>query len=148
MNNQNSPDREIIKFMQSNSQFTIATCEDQQPYCAICYYAYSENLNAIIFKSNSGSRHINEAQGNPRVAAAIASNKNKLTDSKGVQLEGDFVEPNAEQVLEAKRCYYSKFPFALAIPGNIWLIKLTKIKYTDNRLGSLNKINWELKAIK
>lgn len=145
MTNPNHPDQEIIKFLRSHHQFTMATSVEEQPYCAICYFVYSENLNAIIFKSSSDSRHIKEALRNAKVAAAIISSTNKLTESKGVQIEGKFIEPNTEQVHEAKRCYYLKFPFALAISGNIWLIELTKIKYTDNHLGHQNKLNWELK---
>ncbi len=140
--NTNLPD--VIKaFIQSQHVFTLATSIDNKPHCAICYYAYSEKLNGLVFKSSGQSQHIKAGIQNKEIAASILPIKVEINKVRGAQIEGNFMEPGDEQMKEAKKNYYKKFPFALVIPGDIWLIELIKIKFTDNRLGFAKKINWE-----
>lgn len=138
----NLPDKRILDFIKSQDIFTLATCSDNKPHCAICYYAYSEKLNGLIFKSSKESLHVNEGMNNNTVAAAISHSKSDISKIKGAQIEGSFTEPNELQIKEAKHSYYKKFPFALAFSGDIFLIELTKIKFVDNSFGFAKKINW------
>ena len=39
--------------------------------------------------------------------------------------------------------YHKKFPFALAMSGDIYAVQLEKIKLTDNGKGFGKKINWQ-----
>jgi uncharacterized protein len=132
----------ILKFILSQNQFVLATCVNGKPHCAICFYAYSEKLNSLIFKSKSESLHVVEGIANKEIAAAITNSQNRINEIKGAQIEGIFIKPDVDQIKEARQNYYKKFPFALAIPGEIWLIELTKVKFTDNSLGFAQKIIW------
>lgn len=135
------PDR-ILNFIRSQSLVTLATSLNNIPHCAICYYAYSENLGGLIFKSSAQSRHVQEGIINPRVAAGVSQTESDINKIRGIQAEGTFVELNDTQIAEAKRTYYKKFPFALAIPGDLWLLELTNIKFVDNSLGFSKKMYW------
>lgn len=135
------PDR-ILKFVELQVLLTLTTCLENRPHCAILYYAYSSTLNMLIFKSKGDSRHVMEGKINNQIAASISFTGSDIMQIKGAQIEGKFIEDN-EVLNEAKKSYYKKFPFALVIPGDIWLIELTKIKFTDNSLGFSKKINWE-----
>jgi uncharacterized protein YhbP (UPF0306 family) len=142
MDEKNSIDTRIVNFIETEKVFTLATCIDNKPHCAICYYAYSEKLNILIFKSSRSSEHIKQGLSNTKIAAAIF-NSNTIATSKGVQAEGNFIDGTEKQKNEAKKIYYLKFPFALSFSGELWLIELTKIKFVDNSLGFSKKIYWE-----
>ncbi|MEO6902439.1 MAG: pyridoxamine 5'-phosphate oxidase family protein [Bacteroidia bacterium] len=136
-------DKRILDFIKKQKLFTLATCVDNKPHCSICYYAYSEELNTIIFKSSKKTNHVIEAQNNNNVALAISNDTKEIINIKGVQIEGLFFEPNENQITAAKKSYYLKFPFAITFSGEIWIIELTKIKFTDNSLGFSKKLVWE-----
>lgn len=145
LNNNNLPES-ILNFIRTQSIFTLATSAENTPHCAICFYAYSEKLNALIFKSDRQSRHVVEGINNKNVAVAISPSKIEISKIKGAQIEGTFIEPDAEQLKEGRQNYYKTFPFAIAFAGDIWLIELNKIKFVDNTIGFAKKINWERKT--
>lgn len=143
MHRENTIDLRIINFIQTEKILTLATCANNKPHCAICYYAYCEKLNIIIFKSTNHSEHVQQGLNNTKTAATIYSSKTTIASNKGVQLECDLITGNENQRREAQKKYYLKFPFALSFPGELWLLELTKIKFTDNSLGFKTKLNWQ-----
>lgn len=142
MNSHNIIDPKIVNFIQTEKILTLATSFNNKPHCAICYYAYCDKLNMLIFKSSNHCEHIQQGLKNTCTAVTIYSS-NSIATSKGVQLECDFVIGNDRQKQESRKIYYSKFPFALTIPGELWLLELTKIKFTDNSLGFSKKLHWQ-----
>lgn len=133
----------IVAFLRQNTNLTIATCENNVPYCANCFYAYNERKNFLVFKSDNQTKHIRQAIGNNRVAGSITPDKIEATKIRGVQFQGFFSEPRNELLESLKKTYYLRYPFALAFPGSIWAIELTQIKMTDNTLGFGKKIEWK-----
>lgn len=143
MNCEQIIDPKIINFLQTEKILTLATCVNDKPHCAICYYVYSEKLNMLIFKSSNHCGHVQQGLINSKTAVAIHSSSNAIATAKGLQLECDFITGTESQNKEAKKVYYLKFPFALSFPGELWLLELTKIKFTDNSLGFSKKIHWQ-----
>lgn len=137
------PDRIIIAFLKAQTAFTIATCVNDVPYCASCYYAYSNDHNLLVFKSSINTLHIQNGIRNNRVAGSILPDKLITGKVQGLQFEGTFCQPSGELYNEAKMAYYKKYPFALAIPGDLWAVSLNSLKFTDNTLGFGKKIRWE-----
>jgi uncharacterized protein YhbP (UPF0306 family) len=43
---------------------------------------------------------------------------------------------------DASSHYHKKYPFALAMPGEIWTVQINSIKMTDSKLGFGKKITW------
>jgi uncharacterized protein len=77
---------------------------------------------------------------NPVVAGTILPDKLETVSIKGVQFTGMFTPAEGD---EASLIYYSRFPFARAIGGKFWVIKLKTMKYTDNTLGFGTKLHWQ-----
>lgn len=130
----------ISEFISGAKCLTIATQSANGLWCASCYYAYDEKNIALIFKSSDDTRHVQEGLRNPVVAGTILPDKLETVSIKGVQFTGTFTPAEGD---EASSIYYSRFPFARAIGGKFWIIKLKTMKYTDNTLGFGTKLHWQ-----
>lgn len=137
------PDKAIENFIQSQTALSIATSTNDIPYCATCFYAYAEEKQALIFKSGKETQHIMAALQNKQVAGTILPDKLVTGSVKGIQFNGVFIDPEGEMLDEARKIYYKKYPFALAFPGELWMVELHSIKFTDNTLGFGKKLKWE-----
>lgn len=133
----------IISFLKSNTNFTLATCLNNIPYCANCFYAFDENRSWLVFKSKSGTMHIRQAQQNKAVAGTVTPDKLHRAKIRGIQFLGNFIVPKGHLAESVKGVYYRKYPLAIAFPGDIWAIELTHVKMTDNTLGFGTKIEWK-----
>lgn len=136
-------DKSISSFIKAQTAVTIATSNENVPYCATCFYSFLEKYNAIAFKSSRETQHIIEAMKNKYVAGTIVPDKSEVGKIKGVQFSGIFVEPSGDLLNEAKNRYYIKYPFAAAFKGELWVIDLSYIKFTDNTLGFGKKLQWD-----
>lgn len=74
------------------------------------------------------------------IAGTILPDKLETVSIKGVQFTGAFTSAEDD---EASSIYYSRFPFARAIGGKFWVIKLKTMKFTDNTLGFGTKMHWK-----
>ena len=61
---------------------------------------------------------------------------------RGIQFQGIVSEPEGELLSKAKKQYLKTFPVAALMDTHLWVVKLTYIKMTDNRLGFGKKIIW------
>lgn len=138
-----APDLSIQNFLESQSVFTLATCGNDIPYCASCFYAYIPELQLLVFKSDEDTKHIEDALQNPIVAGTVLADKLDKTKIKGVQFTGLFKRPDSSVKSKAENAYLLKYPVSALYRGTIWLVELTKIKFTDNTLVFGKKIMWE-----
>lgn len=136
-------DERIEAFLKEQTVVNIATSVNNQPYCASCYYAFIPNENLIVFKSDPDTKHIEDALANNQVAGTVIPEKIVQAKIKGVQFTGVFKPANGSAGDKAKKGYLSKFPVAGLFRGDIWIIELTKVKFTDNTLVFGKKILWE-----
>jgi len=137
------PDQLIADFFKSQTVFTLATSFQDQPHCATCFYAYSEEYNMLIFKSSEKTDHIQQSLANSLVGGSILPDKLQTGKIKGIQFKGRLIVSEGQCLSDLKKTYYAKYPFALAMGGEIWTIALNWIKFTDNTLGFGKKIKWE-----
>lgn len=138
-------DEHISSFLQEQTNLTFATAANNIPYCSNCFYAFLSEFNAVTFKSNAETRHIQEALANENVSGTITPDKLDKLKIKGIQLTGKFIQPKEALLSAAKKKYYLKYPMALAMKGDLWVIEIRKIKMTDNTLGFGKKLIWERK---
>jgi hypothetical protein len=61
---------------------------------------------------------------------------------RGIQFQGIVSKPGGELLSKAKRAYLLRFPPAVLMNTHLWVVKLTLIKMTDNRLGFGKKLIW------
>lgn len=139
----NRIDKKITNYLKANTIFSLATSVDNKPYCAICFYAYEEEMNALIFSSDEKTRHIREGIHNSQVSGTIVNSKNEITRLQGIQFTGLFSEPEETMKEIAKKSYCEVFPFARLMQSPLWLINLEYIKMTDNTLVFGKKYTWE-----
>ena len=122
--------------------FTIATSVGNEPWCANCFYVYLEEENTLVFTTDIDTRHGKEFIRNPLVSGSVVLETMVIGKIRGIQFQGIVSEPEGEMLSKAKWAYLKKFPPAVLMDTHLWIVKLTLIKMTDNRLGFGKKILW------
>ncbi len=135
-------DSRIVKFFRRHHVLTIATTVRNEPWCANCFYAYLEEENSLVFTTDSNTRHGKEFLLNPLVAGSVVLETMVIGKIRGIQFQGTVSEPEGELNQKAKWAYLKKFPPAALMNTHLWVVKLTMIKMTDNRLGFGKKLIW------
>jgi len=135
-------DDRIIKFFRKHHVLTIATAVDNMPWTANCFYVYLEEENALVFTTDGDTRHGKEFIRNPNVAGSVVLETMIIGKIRGIQFQGIISEPEGELLSKAKWAYLKKFPPAALMDTHLWIVKLTLIKMTDNRLGFGKKLMW------
>jgi uncharacterized protein len=136
-------EKEIISFIKQHHVLTIATCIDNEPWCASCFYAYMDDENALVFTTDNTTRHGKEFTMNPIVAGSVVLETRIIGKIRGMQFQGIVSEPGEERMKKVKKTYLKKFPFAALMDTRLWVADLTMIKLTDNRLGFGKKMVWK-----
>jgi uncharacterized protein YhbP (UPF0306 family) len=137
------PEKRITDFLMRHHVLTLATSASNQPWCANCFYVYIEEENLLAFTSDKKTRHISEAINQPLVAGSIVLETRMIGKIQGIQFLGNIEEPT-ETLLETMRnAYIRRFPIAMLMDTTMWIVRLTYIKMTDNRLGFGKKLIWE-----
>jgi uncharacterized protein len=135
-------DKRVIEFFRKHHVLTIATTVENEPWCANCFYAYLEEDNALVFTTDADTRHGREFLKNPVVAGSVVLETMIVGKIQGIQFQGIVSEPSGELLSKAKWAYLKKFPPAVLMNTHLWIVELTLIKMTDNRLGFGKKLLW------
>jgi uncharacterized protein YhbP (UPF0306 family) len=136
-------DNRIIKFFRRHHVLTIATAVGDESWCANCFYTYLEEENSLVFTTDPDTRHGKEFLVNPLVAGSVVLETMVIGKIRGIQFQGTVSEPEGDLLNKAKWAYLKKFPPAALMDTHLWVVKLTKIKMTDNRLGFGKKLIWK-----
>jgi len=135
-------DKRIITFFKKHHVLTVATSAGNEPWCANCFYVYLEEENGLVFTSGNDTRHGKEFAENDLVAGSVVLETSVIGKIQGIQFQGKVSEPDGELLSAARRAYLMRFPFAALMDTNLWVVQLTLIKMTDNRLGFGKKLMW------
>jgi uncharacterized protein len=135
-------DKRVIEFFRKHHVLTIATTVDNEPWCANCFYTYLEEDNALVFTTDADTRHGREFLKNPVVSGSVVLETMAVGKIQGIQFQGIVSEPSGELLSKAKWAYLKKFPPAVLMNTHLWVVELTLIKMTDNRLGFGKKLLW------
>lgn len=141
------PDARIVEFINEHHVLTLATCFEEEPWCANCFYVYLPNDNSFVFTSDNDTKHIRYASHNIYVAGSIVLETAIIGKIQGVQFQGIISQPDSEYYQKVKKAYIKKFPIAMLMDTTLWVVDLTYIKFTDNRLGFGKKLIWEKDTI-
>lgn len=112
-------------------------------HCFSCYYAYNENQELLYFKTSDDSLHMQYLLKNALLAGTILPDKLNKLSIKGIQFNGELLRTSHAQDNDAAKLYHRRFPFALAMPGIVYTIKLNRLKMTDNTLGFGTRLVWD-----
>ena len=143
----NLPDQKIIEFINKHHVLTLATCFEEEPYCANCFYVYLESENSLVFTSDYDTNHIKQASHNIYVAGSIVLETDNIRKIQGVEFQGIISEPKGDLLTKARNEYLKRFPVAMLMKTTLWVVDLTFLKFTDNNLGFNKKLIWEKELI-
>ena len=133
----------IAGFLEQQTCASVCCIYDEgRPYCFTCYYAFNTEAGIMYFKSSANSHHAGLMKKNPFVAGTILPDKLNKIMIKGLQFEALVLDTQQPLVKRSLGIYLKKHPLALAIPGDIWALKINYIKMTDSALGFGKKIIW------
>ncbi len=133
----------ILTVVRKHHLLTLATVgKSGRPWVAHAFYAWSKELECFVFTTDPATRHGGEMVAHPSVAAGIGLETRNVGKVQGVQIEGE-VRRAGDDVAIAKKGYLKKFPFAVVMDLNFWLLSPISMKLTDNTLGFGSKVVWE-----
>jgi uncharacterized protein YhbP (UPF0306 family) len=138
----NLPDIKILKFLKEHHVLTLATCVDNKPWCANCFYVLLEDEMGLVFTSDIETRHIREALVNCNVSGSIVLETAIAGKMQGMQFEGKLRKLDIQLSDKGTRAYLKRFPMTMLMNTTLWFLELSHIKMTDNRLGLENKLIW------
>jgi uncharacterized protein YhbP (UPF0306 family) len=137
-----NPDKRIIEFINEHHVLTLATSNNNIPYCANCFYTYLEDEQVFVFTSDAETKHAQDALAQKKVAASIVLETKTVGKIQGIQLNGEMFQPEDELKKKAKKAYLKSFPYAALMKTNLWVLKPYFIKMTHNTLGFGKKLIW------
>jgi len=135
-------DRRIVKFFKKHHVLTVATTVNDEPWCAHCFYVYLEDENILVFTTDLDTRHGKEFLKNPNIAGSVVLETMIIGKIRGIQFQGIVTKPEGEMADRAQKAYIKRFPIAMLMDTHLWIVRLTYIKFTDNRLGFGKKLEW------
>ena len=136
-------DQQIIDFINEHHLLTLATSQNNTPYCCNAFYVYDAVNNQLIFSTDTKTKHAQDFTLNPNVAGSIALETKEVSKIQGVQLLGTIQELKGEELKVANKQYLNAFAYAARMEIHLWSIKLSFIKMTHNKLGFGKKLVWE-----
>jgi uncharacterized protein len=143
-NYQNTMNESIIKFIEKQTVATICCVDEQsEPYCFSCFYAINSEKGLLYFKSSSTAHHSFLLEKKAVIAGTILPDRLRPLLVQGIQFQGEIVSSDDPLCNGASMTYLKKFPFALAMPGEVYTLQLTHIKMTDSSKGFGKKILWQ-----
>jgi hypothetical protein len=135
-------DERIARFFRKHHVLTIATSVNNEPWCANCFYVYLKDENALVFTTDPETRHGKEFLKNRLIAGTVVLETLVIGKIRGIQFQGIVSEPEGELAEKTKQSYLKRFPVAMLMDTHLWIVELTYIKMTDNRLGFGKKLVW------
>ncbi|PIE84357.1 MAG: hypothetical protein CSA07_02320 [Bacteroidia bacterium] len=142
MPSDNPVDQRIVDFIKAHHVLNLATSYRDEPWCASCFYVYQPERNSFIFTSSIASRHISDIAHNCFVAASIVLETRTVGRIQGLQLQGLVTRVDPSELVAARRAYIREYPYAVLSDLTLWQLDVSKLKYTDNRLGFGTKLHW------
>ncbi len=137
------PEQRILDFINEHHVLTLATSNDNIPYCANCFYAYLEDENAFVFTSDNDTKHIKDALEQKKVAGSVVLETKTVGKIQGIQFTGILEKTDKSLNNKFAKKYMKTYPYAVLMKTTLWVLHIDFIKMTDNRLGFGKKLIWE-----
>jgi len=96
-----------------------------------------------VFTSDYETKHIRDIQEQDLVAGSVVLETHIIGKIQGIQFRGKIYKAENEILKKSKKAYLKKFPVAMLMETTLWVVRLTYLKMTDNRLGFGKKIVWD-----
>lgn len=137
------PEKRMVDFINKHHVLTLATSQNNKPWCANCFYVYLEEENCFVFTSDYDTKHIRDTEEQDLVAGSVVLETHIVGKIQGIQFRGKIYRPEKGMLKKSNKAYMKKFSIAMLMKTTLWVVRLTYLKMTDNRLGFGKKIVWE-----
>lgn len=133
----------IKQFIQLQRATTICCAdEDGNPYCFSCFYAFCAEDGLLYFKTSASSHHTGMMLQRRQLSGTILPDELNPLVVKGIQWTGILL-PDSDHLSDYSSVqYHKRFPFAMAMPGDVYTVQLTWIKMTDSSKVFGKKTVW------
>ena len=136
-------DPRIIDFIGAHHVLTVACASHSgEPWCANAFYVFDEQEEGFIITSEAQTLHAQLFRDNPRVAGSVVLETEEVGKIRGLQFSATVRRCDGGLFDRCRLKYLRRFPYAVLKGGDVWLVALDRVKYTDNRLGFGKKLLW------
>ncbi|MDH2924072.1 hypothetical protein EV693_11639 [Nicoletella semolina] len=132
----------IAEFIAKNHLVSLACQDEQELWCANCFYAFDRENCRLIILTKSTTKHGMMMLKNSRIAGTIAPQSESIRHIAGVQFVANARCLNGNEKEVAHRYYSARHPIAALIPSEVWEVKFEQIKYTNNKMVFAKKEYW------
>lgn len=145
-------DSRILDFIGEHHVLTVACASrgsaDGAPelWCANAFYVFDVQEEGFIITSEAKTRHAQLFLENPQVTGSVVLETEEVGKIRGLQFAGTVRRCDGGLFDRCRLKYLKRFPYAVFKGGEVWLISLDRVKYTDNRLGFGKKLLWKRDA--
>lgn len=145
-------DPRILDFIGEHHVLTVACVSrgstDGVPelWCANAFYVFDAQEEGFIITSEAKTRHAQLFLENPQVTGSVVLETEEVGKIRGLQFAGTVRRCDGGLFDRCRLKYLKRFPYAVFKGGEVWLISLDRVKYTDNRLGFGKKLLWRRDA--
>ncbi len=145
-------DPRILDFIGEHHVLTVACASrgsaDGVPelWCANAFYVFDAQEEGFIITSEAKTRHAQLFLENPQVTGSVVLETEEVGKIRGLQFAGTVRRCDGGLFDRCRLKYLKRFPYAVFKGGEVWLISLDRVKYTDNRLGFGKKLLWRRDA--
>ena len=137
-------DSRILDFIGEHHVLTVACASRTgEPWCANAFYVFDAQEEGFIITSEEKTRHAQLFLENPVVTGSVVLETEQVGKIQGLQFAGTVRRCDGGLFDRCRLLYLKRFPYAVFKGGEVWLIKLDHLKYTDNRLGFGKKLLWK-----
>lgn len=147
-------DPRIVRFIGRHRVMTLAAVSSPaagEVWCCNLFYAYvlpgkggEMAGGAFVFTSPAETEHARMFVERPEVAGSVVLESRVVGRLQGLQFQGvvERADARTDGGALAKRAYLKRFPFAAPMLSDLWVLRVTRFKFTDNTLGFGTKLLW------
>ena len=136
-------DSRILDFIGEHHVLTVACASREGAlWCANAFYVFDAQEEGFIITSEAKTLHAQLFLENPSVTGSVVLETEEVGKIRGLQFAGTVRRCDGGLFDRCRLKYLKRFPYAVFKGGEVWLIALDKLKYTDNRLGFGKKLLW------
>lgn len=137
----NSIPQNMVTFVEEHHVMSLATTLGDKVSACSVYYVFMPDEGCFVFASNFETEHIEFILQHPEVAGTIHEEQRDISVIKGLQIKGMVEQGHSRH----EHAYVHAFPEAQVMKKEIWVLKPTQLKYTDNHdIGFGQKLIWQV----
>lgn len=132
----------ICQFIQKHHVVSLACHDQQQIWAASCFYAFDEKQQRLILLTQQNTQHGQIMAAYPIVAGTIAGQPISINEIEGIQFQATARQLCQDEKEQALLSYCQRHPIANTFQSDVWELRLSRIKYTSNRIRFAEKQEW------